>query len=143
MLHSTKRSVRATWLAAAAALVLAAGCSSSTSAGTNPSISAKADRSSDGALQGLTVTGSHFSPNGMVLVTTLMAASGPNTSPYVEETIQADGSGKIRWEKKPLPCPQTGDYGKGSWTSVTARDATSGISDARTLNAGNTPDCTA
>jgi hypothetical protein len=131
------------WLAAAAALVLAVGCSSSTSSGTNPSISAKSDRSKDGVLQGLTVTGKHFTPNGMVLVTTLMAASGANASPYVEETIQADANGKIKWEKKPVPCPQTGDYGKGSWTSVVARDTTSGISDARTLDPGSTPDCSA
>lgn len=147
MFHSTTsvrpRPARMVLLATSAALVLAVGCSSSATVPTNPSISVSQDRSKDGSLQGLTVTGDGFSPNGTVLVTTLMAASGPDTSPYVEETIQADGSGKIKWEKKPVPCPQAGDYGKGSWTSVVARDANSGISAAETLNPGNTPDCTA
>lgn len=146
MLDSTTpvrlRPARLAWLAVTASLLLAVGCSSSASVATNPSISAKADRSKDGMLQKLTVTGKGFSPNGPVLVTTLMAASGPDASPYVEDTIQADASGKIHWEKTPPPCPQS-DYGKGSWTLVTARDTNSGISGSATLNGGTTPDCTA
>lgn len=146
MLDSTTpvrpRPTRLAWLAVAASLVLAVGCSSSsTTSATNPSISAKADRSKDGALQKLTVTGSHFSPNGPVLITTLMAATGPDMSPYVEDTVQADASGKIKWEKTPPPCPKS-DFGKGSWTLVTARDTNSGIAGSAALNGGNAPDCT-
>jgi hypothetical protein len=128
------------WLATTAALVLAAGCSSSSPG--DPSISAKADRSSGGSLQGLKVQGQGFTPNGFVLVTALLAGSGPDVSPYVEETVQADADGKFTYERKPLHCPQPADYGKGSWTSVVARDASSGISGSATLDPGREPDCT-
>lgn len=134
------RTARLTWLAVAASLVLAVGCSSQSGAERNPSISASVDRSKDGSLQGVTVTGSGFSANGPVLISALMAASGNDKSPYLEETIQADGSGKIKWEKKPIPCPQS-DYGTGSWTRITARDTNSGISGSALLTPGGAPDC--
>ncbi|MDP1807445.1 MAG: hypothetical protein Q8K72_19870, partial [Acidimicrobiales bacterium] len=66
----------------------------------------------------------------------------PNPSQYVEETIQADGNGRITYERQPLPCPQATDYGSGSWTWVAARDMASGISASRPLTPGSTADCT-
>jgi hypothetical protein len=132
--------IRLLWVPAVAVLLLAVGCQ--TSSNGDPSISAKADRSSAGVLEGLKVQGKRFTPNGQVLVTALMAASGPIATPYVEETVQADANGKLTYERKPLNCPQ-GDYGHGSWITVTARDMTSGISGSATLDPGNQPDCTA
>jgi hypothetical protein len=134
-------SIRLLCIPAVALLLLAVGCSSSSGTNGIPHISAKAERSSDGMLEGLTVKGGGFSPNGQVLVNALMAASGPDTGPYVEETVQADANGKLNWVKKPVPCPQPADYGKGSYVLVTARDMTSGISGSATLNPGNAPDC--
>jgi hypothetical protein len=138
--RSRRRLARTLWLPAAA-LVVAVGCSSQSGTTGNPHISAKAQRSSSGMLEGLTVKGSGFTPNGQVLINTLMAASGPDTGPYVEETVQADAKGKLTWVKKPVPCPQPADYGKGSYVLVTARDTTSGISGSATLNPGSQPDC--
>ena len=135
-----RRPARLLWLSAAA-LVVAVGCSSQSGTTGDPRISAKEDRSSSGMLEGLTVKGHGFTPNTQVLVTTLMAASGPDTGPYVEETVQADANGKLTWTKKPVPCPQPADYGKGSYVLVTARDMTSGISGSDSIHPGNTPDC--
>jgi hypothetical protein len=123
-----------------ALLLLAAGCSSNVQGG-DPKISAKATRSKAGALEALTVTGSHFTPNGQVHITLLLAGGPTNASPYVEEDIKADSNGKIRYEKRPVPCPSTADYGQGSFTLVTARDTGSGISGSRVLDPGGAPDC--
>jgi hypothetical protein len=123
-----------------AALLLAAGCSNSSTGG-DPSIHAKADRTDAGTMQALKVDGKHFTPNGPVLVTVLLSGSGANASPYVEETIQADADGKIKYEKRPVACPQPATYGSGSWTLVTARDMTSGISGSASLDPGAEPDC--
>jgi hypothetical protein len=146
MIRSTRRHgsrvARALGLSSIALLLVAAGCSSDTGQQRDPSISAKEDRNSAGMLEGLTVTGKHFTPSGTVLMTVLMAASGPNASPYFEEEIQADASGNIKYEKRPVPCPQTPDYKSGSWTLVTARDMSSGISGSDSLHPGSTPDCT-
>ena len=144
MTGSTKQGSRVTRAIRAAAislLVLAAGCGQESTGG-DPKISADADRGAGGALEGLTVKGSKFTSNGEVLVTVLLVGNGPNPSQYVEETIQADGDGKIQYERRPLPCPQATDYGAGSWTWVTARDMASGISGSTPLTPGSTPDCT-
>lgn len=135
------RVTRMLWLPAVVFSLVAAGCSDSSTANGDPTISADADRGSGGNLEGLTVEGKRFTPNGPVLVTMLMAASGGTTNPYVEETIQADGEGKIRFEKRPPPCPQPVDYERGSWISVVARDMTSGISSSKVLEPGGEPDC--
>lgn len=140
----TRRRSRITRMLCLPAIVfslVAAGCSDSTTANGNPSISADADRSSAGKLEALKLEGKRFTPNGQVLVTMLMAATGGNTNPYVEETIQADGSGKIMFEKRPPTCPQPVDYDRGSWITVVARDMTSGISSSEVLNPGGEPDC--
>ena len=121
-------------------LLLATGCSSEVRNG-DPQISVKADRNSAGALEALTVTGKRFSPNGMAHITLLLAGGPTNASPYYEEDIQADSDGKIRYEKRPVPCPTATDYGQGSYILVTARDTNSGISGSRTLSPGGTPDC--
>jgi hypothetical protein len=141
MPRKTLRPTRALALCGIAACLLASACSSKTSAATNPTISAKASRSSTGALEELKVTGKGFSANGQVHITVLMAASGPNTSPYVEEDVQADANGKITYDKKPLPCPTVTDYGHGSWTAVSARDTSSQIASTAVLNPGKAPDC--
>jgi hypothetical protein len=124
---------------AVALLLVAAACSNSEP--TDPRISADEDRSSAGSLEALTVTGEGFTPNGDVLVTVLMAGSGANASPYVEETIKADADGEINYERRPLPCPPEGGYGTGVWTVVSARDMTTGISGSDQLSGGGEPDC--
>ena len=143
MTSSTKQGSRVTTAiraAAVALLILGAGCGQEV-AGGDPKISADDDRGSGGALEGLTVKGSKFTPNGEVLVTVLLVGNGPNPSQYIEEKIQADSDGKIQFERRPLPCPQATDYGSGSWTWVAARDNSSGISASRPLTPGTTPDC--
>jgi hypothetical protein len=146
MIDSTKRRgsrfTRVLGTSGIALLLLAAGCSSDVQNG-NPQISAKETRSSAGALEALTVTGKRFTPNGMVHITVLLAGGATDASPYHEEDIQADADGKIRYEKRPVPCPQPADYGQGSWTLVTARDTSSGISGSRVLSPGGVPDCKA
>ena len=125
---------------AVALLLVTAACSNSAS--TDPRISADVDRSSGGSLEGLTVKGKGFTPSGPVLVTVLMAGSGANSSPYVEETINADADGEITYERRPVPCPQAGGYGDGVWTVVSARDMTTGISGSDQLERdGSEPDC--
>lgn len=125
---------------AVAVLLVTAACS--TSDPTDPRISADVDRSSAGTLEGLTVTGNGFTPSGPVLVTLLMAGTGANSSPYVEETINADADGKINFERRPVPCPQASGYGDGVWTVVSARDMTTGISGSDQLERdGAGPDC--
>lgn len=128
-------------LSAIVLLLLAASCSGDESSPGDPSISAKEERGAGGALEKLTVEGKGFTPNGTVLVTTVLAATGGNTRPYVEEEVQADGEGKIRYERGPLTCPQPVDYERGSWVSVVARDNTSGISGSEVLDPGGEPDC--
>jgi hypothetical protein len=123
-------------------LLLAVGCSSEDAAPGNPSISADAERGAGGTLEKMTVEGEGFTPNGPVLVTAVMAATGGNTRPYVEEEVMADGAGKLQWERQPVPCPQPADYERGSWVSVVARDMTSGISGSDLLEPGREPDCT-
>ncbi len=125
-----------------ALLLLAAGCSSDVRNG-DPQITAKQSRGASGALEALTVTGKRFAPNGQVHITLLLAGGPANASPYVEEDIQADSNGNIRFEKRPVPCPKSADYGKGSFTLVTARDTASGISGSRSLSPGAAPDCKA
>ncbi len=146
MIESTKRrGTRFTKVLGASGitlLLLATGCTSDVQGG-DPQISAKQERGDSGVLEALTVTGKRFTPNGMVHVTLLLAGGESNASPYVEEDIQADSDGKIRYEKRPVPCPSTADYGQGSFTLVTARDTTSGISGSRVLDPGGTPDCKA
>ena len=143
MIRSTSRQVsRVTKFLrgpAVALLLLTAACSDSDP--TDPRISADEDRSAAGSLEALTVTGNGFTPNGDVLVTLLMAGSGTNASPYVEETVKADGDGELNYERRPVPCPQEGGYGTGVWTSVTARDMTTGISGSDQLSPGGEPDC--
>lgn len=138
--RQTSRVARGLSLLGVAALLLLTGCSDSSSE-RDPSISAEEERSSAGVLEALTVEGDGFTPNGTVLVTMLMAGSGGNASPYVEEEIQADGEGKIQFERRPPTCPQPADYERGSWVSVIARDMTSGISGSATLDPGQEPDC--
>lgn len=137
--HDSRVTRMLRWSAVGLLLVTAA-CS--TSGPTDPRISADVDRSSAGALEGLTVTGNGFTPSGPVLVTLLMAGSGANSSPYIEETINADADGKINFERRPVPCPQVGGYGDGVWTVVSARDMTTGISGSDQLpRDGSEPDC--
>lgn len=93
-------------------------------------------------MEKLTVEGEGFTSNGPVLVTAVMAATGGNTRPYVEEEVMADGAGELRWERQPVPCPQPADYERGSWVLVVARDMTSGISGSDVLEPGREPDCT-
>lgn len=145
MMSSTTRRrpplTRWLWVCGGASLLLATGCPASTSASKNPTITAKATRSSSGVLEELKVTGKGFTPSGPVHMTVLLAASGSNAAPYVEEDIKADANGKITYDKKPLNCPQPADYGSGSWTTVSARDTTSGIAGAAALTPGRSPDC--
>ncbi len=132
---------RMLWLPAVVFSLVAVGCSDSTTANGDPTISADVDRGAGGQIEGITVEGKRFSSNGPVLVTMLMSATGGNTNPYVEETIQADAEGKIRFEKRPPTCPQPVDYERGSWVSVIARDMNSGISSSEVLSPGGEPDC--
>ncbi|HEV2761000.1 MAG TPA: hypothetical protein VGV86_15680 [Acidimicrobiales bacterium] len=92
-------------------------------------------------MEAVTLKGKGFTPNGQVLVTAVMAASGGNARPYVEQEVRADEKGEIRWEGRPVPCPEPADYERGSWVSVIARDMTSGISGSEQLNPGKEPDC--
>jgi len=123
------------------ALLLGTACSSATTGPRNPSISADASRGQGGVLQALTVTGSGFAPNGAVQINMLMAATGAEATPNLEEDVKADGSGKIRFDRRPPKCPD-GDYKNGSWITVFARDMDSGISASTALTPGVKPDCT-
>jgi hypothetical protein len=120
-------------------LLLAVGCGDNLK--DEFKVSAKEDRGSSGMLEGLTVDGKGFTANGTVLVTLLMSATGGNTGPYLEEQVQADGSGKFKYEKRPVPCPQPSDYQSGSYTLFVARDQQSGISGSAQLHPGGQPDC--
>ena len=124
MIDSTRRHgspvTRVLRLCGIALLLLAAGCGDT--GPRDPNISADEERSSSGTLEALTVEGNDFTPNGPVLVTVVMAATGGTASPYIEETIQADAEGKIRYERRPVPCPQPADYQRGTWINVIARD---------------------
>ena len=142
MVGSTRQGSRVTgtfWRAGVVALLLAAGCQNSSDG--DPSISADSDRGAGGKLESLKVEGSRFTPNGPVLVTMLMSATGASTSPYVEETIQADADGKITFERRPVACPPATDFQRGSWVRVVVRDMTSGISGSEVLSPGAQPDC--
>jgi hypothetical protein len=143
MIRSTSgqgsRARRVLGCSAVALLLLTAACSESEV--TDPRISADEERSAAGSLEALTVKGKGFTPNGDVLVTVLMAASGANASPYIEETVQADADGELTYERRPLPCPQASGYGTGVWTLVSMRDQTTGISGSDQLSAGGEPDC--
>jgi hypothetical protein len=143
MIESTGRQAprvrRVLSLCAVALLLVAAGCGST--GPQDPNISADQERGSGGMLEALIVEGQDFTPNGPVLVTIVMATTGGNASPYVEETIQADASGEFRYEKRPVPCPQPVDYQRGSYINVIARDMTSGISGSDQLDPGTEPDC--
>ena len=145
MIDSTERHgsrlTRALGGAGIAVLLLGGACASDSSVNYNPRISADADRTSGGALEKLTVKGKHFSPNGTVLVTVAMAATGGNAGPYVEEQVQADGDGKILYERQPMKCPEPKDYERGSFTLVIARDMATGISGSVPLDPGGEPDC--
>lgn len=129
-------------LSGLALLLVATGCSNTSAVG-DPTISVKESRNSAGVLQALTVKGQSVTPSGTVRITVLMAAGATNASPYSEEDIKADANGKFTYDKRPLPCPATADYGSGSWVNVVARDMTSGISGSRLLRPGATPDCKA
>lgn len=135
------RITRALGLSAAAFLLVATACGT-TSVGGDPKISAKEDRGSSGVLEGLTVKGRKFTPNGEVLVQVLLVGNGPNANQYIEEKIQADANGKINFERRPLPCPTATGYGAGSWTWVSARDTSTGISGDDPITPGSAPDCT-
>ncbi len=144
MRFSTTRSrfqSRAFGLLATAMLMITVSCSSQDIATNDPTISADVDRASNGKMEAVTLKGKGFTPNGQVLVTAVMAASGGNARPYVEQEVQADANGEIRWEGRPVPCPQPADYERGSWVSVIARDMTSGISGSEQLDPGREPDC--
>jgi len=145
MFGSTRRHgsrlTRALYVPGMALLLTAAGCSDSTNTAGDPQISADADRTDGGKLETLTVKGKRYTPNGQVLVTVAAAATGGNANPYVEETVQADGSGKFEWKKQPVPCPQPVDYERASYIRVIARDMTGGISSSRVLDPGGQADC--
>ena len=144
MSGSTTRSrslTRVLGLLATVVLMVTVSCSSQDTGTDDPSVSADVERSSSGKMEAVTLKGKGFTPNGSVLVTAVMAASGGNASPYVEQEVRADGKGEIRWEARPVPCPQPADYARGSWVSVIARDMTSGISGSDLLEPGNEPDC--
>ena len=121
-----------------ALLLAAAGCSDYAK---EYDITLDDSRGAGGVLEGVVVEGEGFSPNSTVLVTFVMSATGGVAQPYVEEQVQADGNGEFRLERRPLNCPQPPDYRSGSWTLVTARDMTSGISGSERLEAGEQPDC--
>jgi hypothetical protein len=120
-------------------LLVAAGCGEYEK---EYSISVEDRRGAGNMLEGVVIEGEGFSPNGTVLVTYVLSATGGNTQPYVEENVQADGNGEFRLEKQPVPCPQPADYRSGSFTLIVARDMTSGIAGSQTLEAGEQPDCT-
>lgn len=125
-------------LAGIALLLLAGACT--TEKKPNFSITTKETRGPGRVLEGLTVEGTGFTPNGPVVITSLLTVSGGDVFPYTEEQIQAGGDGKFKYERRPLRCPP-GNYTSGSWTMVSARDVTSGISGTDTLDAGDQPDC--
>ena len=128
-------------LLATALLMITVSCSSQDIATSDPSISADVDRAASGKMEAVTLKGKGFTPNGPVVVTAVMAASGGNARPYVEQEVRADAKGEIRWEGRPVPCPQPANYEQGSWVSVIARDMTSGISGSKVLDPGKEPDC--
>lgn len=129
------RAARALRISGVALLLLATGCSQTSTDG-DPTINAKEDRSSSGMLEALTVEGKRFAANGKVRINLLQAGGA-----YFEEDITADGEGKIKYEKRPVPCPQPA--ATGSWILVTARDMSGGISSSETLSPGGQSDCKA
>ena len=104
-------------------------------------IDVEQERGAGGVLEGLVVEGSGFSPNGTVLITMVLSATGGTANPYTEEQIMADANGEFRFERRPPTCPQPPDYQRGSFTLVVARDMTEGISGSETLTPGAEPDC--
>ena len=122
-----------------ALLLVAAGCSEYEK---EYDVTLEERRGAGGMLEGVVVEGQNFSPNGTVLVTAVMAATGGPDRPYVEREVQADGNGDFRLELVPVPCPEPADYQSGSFTLIVARDMTSGISGSETLEPGAEPDCT-
>lgn len=122
-----------------AVVLVAAGCSDYDK---EYSISVDDRRGAGDTLEGVVVEGKGFSPNSNVLVTFVLSATGGNTRPYIEETVQADAEGTFRLERQPIPCPQPPDYRAGSWTLVVARDEASGISGSQAIEPGDQPDCT-
>ena len=143
MIDSPRRNRSLVGRAAVLAAALLLGTACETDDRTDPSISADVERNSGGALEAITVKGKGFSANGPVLMTALMTATSGNAGPYTEEEIQADGSGEITFERRPMACPQPADYKQGSWVRVIARDTNTGKSSAVTLNPGGEPDCRA
>ncbi len=133
--RQSSRFSRVVRVSAIALLLVAAGCSNDVKNG-DPTISAKVTRSSSGKLEALTVKGSRFTPDGPVLITTLLSGG-----PYVEQTVQADANGKVTFEGRPLKCPEPA--ATGSWVTVIGRDMTSGISGSVVLSPGGEPDCKA
>ncbi|MGH9265039.1 MAG: hypothetical protein ACRD1D_10150 [Acidimicrobiales bacterium] len=125
----------------AIALLLALGAAACSELEEDFAVDVEEERGAGGMLEGIVVDGSGFSPNGPVLITVVLSATGGNVRPYVEETIQADANGEFRFERRPLSCPQPADYESGSWTLVVARDMTEGISGSETLSPGTEPDC--
>ncbi len=125
----------------AIALLLALGVAACSDIEVDFALDVEEERGAGGMLEALIVDGSGFTPNGSVLVTVVLSATGGAVQPYVEETIQADGNGEFRFERRPVSCPQPADYESGSWTLVVARDMTEGISGSETLSPGAEPDC--
>ena len=121
-----------------ALLLVATGCSDYEK---EYDISVDDSRGAGGVLEGVVVEGQGFSPNATVLVTFVLSTTGGVAPPYVAEPVQADGNGEFRLERRPLNCPQPPDYRSGSWTLITARDMTSGISGSERLETGQEPDC--
>lgn len=125
----------------AIALLLALGAAACSDDPGDFAVDVEEERGAGGVLEGLVVEGSGFTPNGPVLVTLVLSATGGNDRPYVEETIQADANGDFLFERRPPTCPQPANYESGSWTLVVARDMTEGISGSETLSPGAEPDC--
>lgn len=129
------RGTRALRVSGIALLLLGAACGGdSLSANGDPIINAKEDRNSAGVLEGLTVEGKRFASNGQARVTLLLSGGS-----YVEEDIAVGSDGKIKFEKRPVPCPQPATT--GSFVLVTVRDMTGGISSSETLTPGKEADC--
>jgi hypothetical protein len=132
---------RLLWLLGLALLSLGANCDTSL----NPSIQVQEERSpATGTLQGITIDGSGFTPNGVVRISFFFRVLGGSAlQPSAAEEIRADSNGSFHFVRRPMRCPSLSQGQRASWISVVANDVTETVSRVKELHPGRESDCVA